>query len=298
VIRLLPARRAKIERITTPLLVLASALMIIVGKADQVAFQSLRSSIIDALSPALEISSRPALLLDRAIDRALGFVRVYGENKRLAEENEKLRAWQLTTLGLASENAKLRDLLNFVPEPPSSYLTARVVAASDGVFVKSLVVAAGRDHGVARGQAALVGDGLIGRVSEVGARASRILLITDLNSRVPVIVEGSGERAILVGDNSPHPSLSFADPGAAIRTGDRIVTSGQGGVFPPGLPVGVVAASDGGPPRVEPYGALSRVDYIRIVDYGLADALPDPLSLLPRGARRREASASSQILRR
>jgi rod shape-determining protein MreC len=132
----------------------------------------------------------------------------------------------------------------------------------------------------------------------VGSRAARILLITDLNSRVPVIVEGSRQRAVLAGDNSEHPSLRYLEAGAAIRIGDRIVTSGQGGVFPPGLPVGVVAVFNGELARVELFVELSRVDYLRLVDYGLADALPSPLPLAPRGGKRVEQSAGSSSVRR
>jgi rod shape-determining protein MreC len=139
---------------------------------------------------------------------------------------------------------------------------------------------------------------LVGRVSEAGARAARILLITDLNSRVPVVVEGSQQRAVLAGDNSERPSLRYLEADSAIRIGDRIITSGQGGIFPPGLPVGVVAALDGGLARIEPYAELSRVDYLRLVDYGLADALPDPLPLARRGGKRPDARPGGQPVRR
>ena len=147
------------------------------------------------------------------------------------------------------------------------------------------MVNAGSENGVTRGQAAMTGEGLAGRVSEVGTRAARVLLITDLNSRVPVVVDGTRQRAILAGDNSARPSLRYRDADGMVRVGDRIITSGEGGVFPPGLPVGVVASVDGEAPRVEPYAALSRLDYLRLVDYGLAEALPAPLSVSARGQR-------------
>lgn len=293
-IRLSPARRATIQRIALPLLVLLSATMIVLGKADQVVLESLRNSVLDAAAPTLDMLSRPATLLDTAVSRARGFVTVYQENARLAEENARLLGWQQAALNLASENAQLRELLRVVPEPANSYVTARIIANSGGAYVRSVTVNAGRGNGVARGQAAITGEGLVGRVSEVGNRAARILLITDLNSRVPVIVEGSRQRAVLAGDNSERPSLRYAAAGAAIRIGDRIVTSGQGGVFPPGLPVGVVAALDGDLARVEPYAELSRVDYLRLVDYGLADALPVPVALAPHGGRRLQQSAGGQ----
>src|ERR1700732_3900207 len=288
-IRLSPARRAMIERITFPLLVLLSGVMIVLGKADQVVLESLKNSVMDAAAPALDMLSRPSGLVDTAGGRARDFLTVYQENARLAEENERLLGWQQAALKLASENAQLRDLLRVAPEPATSYVTARVIANSGGAYARSVIVNAGRENGVVRGEAAVTGEGLVGRVSEVGSRAARILLITDLNSRVPVLVEDSRQRAVLAGDNSEHPSLRYLEAGAAIRIGDRIVTSGQGGVFPPGLPVGVVAIVDTEGARVEPYATLSRVDYLRLVDYGLAEALPNPLSVAARGGKRAES---------
>jgi rod shape-determining protein MreC len=287
--RISPARRAAIERMSLTLLVVVSAVMIIVGKADQVAFQYLRNSMMDAAAPALDMLSRPAAALDAAADRLRGFITVYRDNARLAEENERLLGWQQVALRLAAENAELRDLSKLVSEPAISFVTARVIADSGGAYARSVMVNAGHDNGVARGQAAMTEEGLVGRVAEVGSRAARVLLITDLNSRVPVVVDGTRQRAILAGDNSARPRLRYADAGGAIRIGDRIVTSGQGGVFPPGLPVGVVAsvASEGA--WVEPYASLERVDYLRLVDYGLAEALPNPLSISARGGKRAES---------
>ena len=287
--RISPARRAAIERTSLTLLVVISAAMIVVGKADQVAFQSLRNSVMDGAAPALDMLSRPAAALDAAADRLRGFIAVYRDNVRLAEENERLLGWQQVALRLSADNAELRDLAKLVPEPAISFVTARVIADSGGAYARSVMVNAGRDNGVARGQAAMTGEGLVGRVAEVGSRAARILLITDLNSRVPVIVDGTRQRAILAGDNSARPSLRYVDAGGTMRIGDRIVTSGQGGVFPPGLPVGVVVSLDSEAVRVEPYAALSRVDYLRLVDYGLADSLPNPLSIAARGGKRAES---------
>jgi rod shape-determining protein MreC len=296
--RISPARRAAIERTSLTLLVVISAAMIIVGKADQVVFLSLRNSIMDAAAPALDMLSRPAAALDAAADRVRGFLTVYRDNTRLAEENERLLGWQQVAMRLSAENAELRELAKLVPEPAISFVTARVIADSGGAYARSVMVNAGRDNGVARGQAAMTGEGLVGRVAEVGSRAARILLITDLNSRVPVVIDGTHQRAIVAGDNSARPSLRYVDSGGTIRIGDRIVTSGQGGVFPPGLPVGVVAGVDSEGARVEPYAALSRVDYLRLVDYGLAEALPNPLSVSARGNKRAESGVGGPPLLR
>jgi rod shape-determining protein MreC len=287
-------RRAIVQRVALPFLVLLSATMIILGKADQVMFESLRVSVTDTAAPALDILSRPLAALGYLADRAQEFVIVYQDNRRLAEENERLLNWQQTALKLASENAQLRELLKLIPEPATTFITARVIANSGGAYVRSLLVHAGSEDGVGRGQAAVTGEGLVGRVSEVGSRAARVLLVTDLNSRVPVMVEGAQQRALLTGDNSERPRLRYLEFGAGIKVGDRVVTSGQGGVFPPGLPVGVVASVDGEAPSVEPYVELSRAEYLRIVDYGLADGLPKPVPITPHSGRRSEPPAGAQ----
>jgi len=261
-------------------------------------FESLRVSVTDTASPALDVLSRPLAAFGHLADRIREFLSVYQDNRRLSTENERLLNWQQAALKLASENAQLRELLKLTPEPAITFITARVIANSGGAYVRSLMVHAGRENGVARGQAAVTGEGLVGRVSEVGSRAARIILVTDLNSRVPVVVQGSQQRALLTGDNSERPCLNYLDAGAEIKIGDRIVTSGQGGVFPPGLPVGVVASLDGEAPRVEPYVELSQVEYLRIVDYGLADGLPKPIPIVSRSGRRAEPLAGAQLGRR
>jgi rod shape-determining protein MreC len=272
--------------------------MVILCKADQVLFESLRVAVSDTASPALDVLSRPLGALGHLMDRARDFVAVYQNNARLAEENEKLLRWQQAAFRLASENARLRELLKLTPEPATTFITARVIANSGGAYVRSLMIHAGSENGVERGQAAVTGEGLVGRVSEVGRQAARVLLVTDLNSRVPVIVEGPQQRALLTGDNSERPCLRYLNAGAEIKVGDRVVTSGQGGVFPPGLPVGVVASLDGEAPRVEPYVEMSRVEYLRVVDYGLANGLPNPVPIASRSGRRAESSIGDQPGRR
>jgi rod shape-determining protein MreC len=282
VIRLSALRRSSAQRVVAPFLVVVSVLMIILGKVDQVMFESLRISVTDYAAPLLAVLSRPMTAIENLAERAQVTFNIYQDNIRLTAENKKLLHWQQAALTLAAENAGLRDLLKLAPEAAISYVSARVIANSGGAYLRNLTVNAGSESGVTRGQAAVTGEGLVGRVYEVGVRAARILLITDLNSRVPVIVERSRQRAILAGDNSQRLSLWYLDPAAPVRIGDRIITSGKGGVFPAGLPVGLVNAIDTGIPRVEPYVRLSQVEYVRIVDYGLAEGLPMPIAGTPR----------------
>jgi rod shape-determining protein MreC len=286
VIRLSLSRRVALQRVTLPVLVVLSATLIILGKADQVMFESLRRSLTDTAAPLLDLVSLPLAAAEDLAARARSTLAAYHDNTRLAEENERLLKWRQAALSLAAENAKLRGLLKLAPEPAASFITARVIASSGGAYARSLTVHAGSENGVAHGQAAITGKGLVGRVAQVGTQAARVLLITDLNSRIPVIIEGPRLRALLTGDNSERPVLRYLDTLSGIKIGDRVVTSGEGGVFPPGLPVGVVASIDGEAPRVEPFVELSLIEYLRIVDYGLAGGLPKPAPSAPRVGRR------------
>src|SRR4029077_13752448 len=207
-------------------------------------------------------------------------------------ENERLLQWQQIALKLSADNRELRGVLKSLAGGGGSYVTARVIANSGGGYVRTVMVNGGTDQGLARGQAAITGEGLVGRLTEVGSRAARVLLITDLNSRIPVVIDSSHANAVLAGDNSERPRLFYVGQPNTINIGDRILTSGGGGVFPPGLSVGVVAALDSGGARVDPYVELSQLGYVLIVDYGLSGALPQPVPVATHPGRRGKPAAA------
>jgi rod shape-determining protein MreC len=277
------------QRFAVPILVLASVTMIVLGKADSLLFDRFRTAFADAAAPALALMSLPVALIDQGVDKFEGMIDLYRENARLREDNDRLMQWQQVAQRLSSENARLRQLLKLVPDPAVSFVSARVIANSGGSFVRSVLVDAGARDGVMRGQAAITGAGLVGRITEVGERSARVLLLSDLNSRIPVTVDGSRERAVLAGDNADRPRLLYLPARSEVKIGDRIVTSGSGGIFPPGLPVGVVSAIQDGIVRVEPYAELARLDYLRIVNYGLNGVLTEPVP--PRSAKATHAAA-------
>lgn len=284
--------RATLQRTAPALLIVLAVAIVLIGKADQTVFEPLRIRATDMVAPVLDTLSQPLSAAAAAIEHARAMANLYQDNLRLAEENRRLLQWQQVALKLSAENQSMRGLLKMVPENGVSYVTARLIGNSGG-YVRMAMVNAGADQGAARGQAAIAEGGLIGRLSEVGGRAARILLITDLNSRIPVVIPASRVSAVLAGDNSERPQLVFASEPKAVRIGDRVVTSGEGGVFPPGLPVGVVASVDPGGMRVEPYAELRQLDYVLLVDYGLAGGLPQPTRPTGSIRDRRERTAAA-----
>jgi rod shape-determining protein MreC len=298
VIWLSPQARTAIQRTLLPILVLLSAAIVVLGKADQLLFDSVRTAVSDTVAPVLDALSRPLGAAGNVIDRVRMIVTTYQENARLQSENERLLQWQQTALNLAAENQQLRNVLKAVPDNAVSYVTARVIANSGGAYVRMILINAGSQDHVARGQAAMTGEGLVGRLTEVGDRAARVLLITDLNSRIPVTIQGATHvNAILAGDNSERPRLLYLPTGDAVKVGDRVVTSGEGGVFPPGVPVGVVGVSDATGPRIEPYVELSQIGYVLVVDYGLSRSLPQPAPVLARSNKRKSPGEDDPAIR-
>ncbi len=257
-------------------LILASFALMLLGKADTVLMERTRVLVTDALTPVLDVISRPAGAIADVVNGVRDLANLRADNVRLQEENAKLMHWQVLASRLESENRALRAQMNFIPESDSAFITARVVADSGGAFVHSLVINAGSSQGVRKGQAVLSGEVLVGRVAEVGLRSARVLLLTDLNARIPVMLETSRAKAILSGDNSDRPKLGYLTGKAVVATGDRVVTSGHGGAFPPGLPVGVVASVSEGMARLEPFVHRHQLEYVTVVDYGLAGILSSP----------------------
>lgn len=258
-------------------LVLTAGALMMLGKADAVLMERLRVQVNEAVAPILEILSQPVDAVARVGEYVQSWIALHDENARLQRDRENLLQWQSVARHLEAENESLRRLLRFVPEPDARFVTARVIADSGGAFAHSLLLSAGGNSGVGKGQAVVTGEGLVGRIAGVGDGAARVLLITDLNSRIPVVVGADRTRAILAGDNSNRPKLVYLKPDAVVAAGDQVVTSGDAGAFPPGLAVGAVASVGDGEIRVMPFVDRSRLEYVRVVDYGLTGILREPM---------------------
>ncbi len=266
--------RGWVQRFSLALLVAAAVGLMVLGKAETRFVERFRVAIIDMAAPVLDVLSRPVDSVADLISGGRDLLALHSENLRLKDENARLRHWYEVARGLEQQNASFRDLLNYIADPRPAFITARVIGDSGGAFVRTVLLNAGSGHGVRDGQAVVNGEGLVGRVVETGHRSARVLLVTDLNARVPVVVESTRATAILAGDNTARPRLTFLPVGARVSPGDRIVTSGHGGMLPPGLAVGVVVAVEEGVIRVQTFVDWPTLEYVRVLDYALPGVLP------------------------
>ena len=269
----IPVRQA-LAKLTLPVLIAAAFGLMLLGKADALLAERARMTLADALAPLYGLLAEPLGSVRAVVDEAEGTFSLYSDNARLREENERLRRWESVALALDAENATLKSNLRWIPDPAPSYVTARVVADAGGVYARAVLLSIGPNHSVTKGQIALDERGLVGRVTELGSRSARVLLITDMNSRIPVILEHSRARAMLVGTNGPRPRLMYWTEGQLPAEGEHVVTSAEANAFPAGLPVGVVHYSSSNVPEVDPAARLDRLEVVRLFDYGLRGVVP------------------------
>ena len=243
-----------------------AGLILILSLINPQLWQGPRAASLDIFSPVIAGVSKPFQVVADGLSGVTGLAQLKAENVTLKAENEKLKEWYQTAMLLQAENQSLKDLLNVLPEPEQSYITSRVIGDSGSSFVRTLIIQAGRMEGVTKGQAVLGDKGMIGRIIESGQRASRILLLTDINSRVPIIVEGSNQKAILAGTNDDFPTLEHLPPDVLIEKGARIITSGHGGLFPQGLPIGEIRSVNKGIVEVMLYSDPANASYVQIIE--------------------------------
>jgi rod shape-determining protein MreC len=262
-------------------LVFAALGLMLLGKADVVIVERTRVAMTDAMVPILEVLSEPAGSMTRVLDRVGEFRDLQGEVERLKLENTQLRQWRHVATGLQAENQALRGLTHFVAPPSPRVISGRAISNAGGPFVRSILVNVGSRQGARRGLAAVSGSGFVGVVVEVGDHHSRVLLMTDLNSQIPVVVQTTRDPGVLSGDNSNRPRLLFLPQNAHVSTGDPVVTSGEGGVLPAGLPVGVITAISEAGVHVKPIVDWDRLEYVQFLDYRIDAAIGNSASLAP-----------------
>jgi rod shape-determining protein MreC len=194
-----------------------------------------------------------------------GYFFAVSENRALRAELKETRQWRDVAIALRDTNERYKALLGLRTEPPIPMIAARTVTDSRGPFANTRLANAGKEKGVQAGNPVMSENGLVGRIIGVTTGASRILLLTDVASRTPVMIDRTNARAILTGDGGPNPKLEYLRGKDPVVQGDRVLTSGDGGVLPRGLPVGIAVKGLDGRWRVSLASDAAPVDFVRIL---------------------------------
>ena len=260
------------------LLAALAVALILIGKAQNTLFDRARASVTDWAAPALQVVRAPLVGLDRWMGSIGDIFTVYQENLRLKAENARLRQWRNAAVMLDDRVKRYQLLLHAVPDPSLSSVMARVIGRSNEPFLQTMILDAGKAQGIKPGQAVIDARGMIGRIFLTGNHTSWVILLTDLNSRIPVNIEPGNAQAIMAGDNTRAPSLDLLSQNVTLKPGAQVVSSGDGGLLPPGLAIGTVVADPAGGYRVVLLADSSSSEDVNVVDFKLKTEQPPAAS--------------------
>ena len=270
-----------LRRLLVWLAVLVLFALFILWRIDSPRVERFRAALIDAVVPNFDWAMKPVTMVAGMVDDFQSYTRIYEQNQELKRELQQMKAWKEAALQLEQKNARLLDLNKVRLDPKLTHVTGVVMADSGSPFRQSVLLNVGARDGIRDGWATMDGIGLVGRISGVGDHTARVLLLTDPASSIPVTIQPSGQKAMLVGDNSPTPLIDFLESPDEVRPGDRVVSSGDGGVFPSGLLVGEVAQGTDLRLRVRLAADYQRLEFLRVLRSHPAEQITEPGVLIP-----------------
>jgi len=269
-----------VRRLLVGVIVLVLLGTFLVWRIDNPRVERLRAAAIDQVVPSFAWMMVPITGVANFISDFQSYQALSAQNQDLRRELQQMKAWKEAALQLEQENAKLLDLNNVRLDPQLTFVTGVVITDSGSPFRQSVLVNVGERDGIIDGWPTMDGIGLLGRIAGVGKDTSRVLLLTDTSSRIPVTIQPSGQKAILTGDNTLTPPLDFIEDAAMIRPGDRVVSSGDGDVFPADLLVGQVALGTDRRLRVRLAADYQRLEFLRVLRARPHEEITDPGRLL------------------
>ena len=260
---------APVRRAITVILLLGLFGLFVLWRIDSPRVEKFRALVIDTFVPSFEWVLRPMTSVVKLAKDYQSYEKLLEQNKELRRELQQMKSWREAALQLEQENARLLDLNQLRVDSKLTHVSGIVVADSGSPFRQSVLLNIGSRDGIQDGWAAMDGLGLVGRISGVGSSTSRVILLTDNASQIPVIIQPSGQQAILMGDNSHAPPVEFIENVDLVRPGDRIVTSGGGGVLPAGLLIGTLALDPNNRLRARLAADYERLEFLKVLrDYG------------------------------
>ncbi len=263
--------RIFLRKLLVTLVVISAFGLVILSKADNAHLNKTEDIVSRVLNPVIRIIQLPADGLYYVYEKIRDVARVYADNKVLRYAKDQRDDLEQKLQALKSENELLSQMLYYTPPAEADFVTAKVVASEGDGFVHSLIVYIGSAMSVKKGQVVLHKQGVVGRIDAIHGAYARVLLISDINSKIPVIIERTRAKGILSGNNTAVLNLLYTAPKADIVIGDKILTSGVGGLFPSGLAVGYVSAVSPSSIEITPLEPIETIEYVKIVNYGAYD---------------------------
>lgn len=273
--------KGPVRRILIAVLVFLLTAIFLIWRIDSPRVERFRAVFIDRVVPNMDWAMAPVTKLVGMVEGFQSYARIYEQNQELRRELQQMKAWKEAAVQLEQQNAKLLAQNQVRLDPKLTSVSGVVMADSGSPFRQSVLINVGARDGIVDGWATMDGLGLVGRISGVGQTTSRVVLLTDAASRIPVTIQPSGQKAMLVGDNSPAPPVEFVETPEQVRPGDRVISSGDGGVFPAGLLVGQVELGTDRRLRVRLAADYERLNFLRVLRSHPAERITEAGGLIP-----------------
>jgi len=251
-------------------LIIASVLVFALDNLELKPIKALRSVINDGVYRLSAISSSPISFASASKSFLSNHFNIYKENEELKKKIELLEKDRFDTLYLQTENNQLQEVLELDKTTSYSTVGAKIMLDKNSPYLNSVVINKGSNVGIKLGMPVLNKGNLVGRIVEVNYISSRILLLNDLNSKIPAVISPSGEQAILSGIGSKNPTLEYLPDGFQNADDLTVYTSGKDGVLFPGISIGKIIRdeddeSDEGRIRVKLFSDPTQVLYVNVV---------------------------------
>jgi len=233
-------RKGTQQRFSLFALIVFSIILIYVETINTKPLDYLRSFIKDTIYRGSVVVSLPSKGFKSVFSTVENHLNLYNENIKLKEENAQLQEQIYDPGFLIFENKQLRQLLDEQVTSSANFVSARVILDKQSPYLNSFIINSGSNKEIKNGMAVLDGKNFVGRIVDVNFFSSRVLLVTDLNSKIPVSIEPSGHQAILSGRGTNEPTLEYLPKNHKVQSGNKVYTSGKEGIFAPGIPIGEV----------------------------------------------------------
>lgn len=263
--------RQLVEGLVLPILIFVAIGLVFVGQVWPQRVEAVRLAVAEDMGPLYRVLTAPQRKIQQWETVLQGVTDIAAENARLRQENQQLQHWYNLSTSLTAENNRLKSILHWGSDPNLADISGWVIRDESGPYLHAVLLDIGTQRPVHIGSVAVDSGGLVGRVSEVGSRVIRVLLINDATSRIPVRMVSSHGDAIMAGDNSPYPRLIYYAQDTRPVEGEHIETRGQTGITG-GVSVGRVHYLDGGRPVVVPDADIPHLDMVRVFDN---DTMPE-----------------------
>ena len=248
-------------------LIFFSITLIILSNLNFAAIKFVKSGINEIIYRISFIASIPEKEIQKSVKLINEHFSMYSDYKNMENRIKKLENDKYNTSFLKSENSRLKRLIDeYITE--SEELVAKVLLDKDSPFLKSIIVNKGSKDNVIIGMAVLDENYLVGKIVEVNYSTSRALLISDLNSKIPVIIEPGNTQSILSGSGKNHGELQYFKSSSDISNNNIVFTSGSGGIFKAGIPIGkIINSEENKNYKTIFFSNLNQLTFVKLVTY-------------------------------